>query len=81
MHRTIDDPLGRAAARHVGRMVVSLQKYARTVVCTLHQSSVVIANALTGSCCLVRCCPGPPRHYGISLPLWACSVPRRRSRE
>ena len=65
----IDEPttgLDASAARHVGRMVVSLsKKYARTVVCTLHQPAWSIVERFdrvvllsSGRCCFA----GPPHH-------------------
>ena len=72
----IDEPttgLDASAARHVGRMVVSLsKKYARTVVCTLHQPAWSIVQNFdrvvllsSGRCCFA----GRPIICGISFPL------------
>jgi len=65
----IDEPttgLDASAARHVGRMVVSLsKKYARTVVCTLHQPAWSIVERFDRVVLLSRgrCCfAGPPAH-------------------
>ena len=80
----IDEPttgLDASAARHVGRMVVSLsKKYARTVVCTLHQPAWSIVERFDRAVLLSRgrCCfAGPPGHLW-DFQHWGLQCPRLR---